>query len=44
MITVLNAFILLLVCVAAVLGVSALVEKRHARRQGRERAHGDPTA
>jgi len=44
MITLFNAFIVLLACGAAVLGVSALVQKRTARRQGRDRTPGEPAA
>jgi len=42
MISLFNAFIVLLACVAGVLGVSALVQKRTARRKGHERPHGPP--
>ncbi len=41
MITIANAFILVLLVIAAVLGVSALVEKRTVRRRGGERVHPD---
>jgi hypothetical protein len=41
MISLANAFILLLLVGAGILGVSALVEKRSVRRRGGERAHPD---
>jgi hypothetical protein len=44
MISLANAFILVLACGAAVFGVSALVQKRTERRRGRERPHAHPPA